>query len=184
VMTHEFGHAYGLDHTSVGASTMIPFIIGDTSQRTLELDDMAGNSDIYPESAARGLSPGAVDFGATTGSVTGTVVSGYNGSAIFGAHVEAINLAAPSTANTVSNISGELTLRNGQGDYSIHGLPPGNYAVRIVPLTGSTPSRVTRTSAARSTETPAAATSISTTASGRGAATTPTSTTSAGRSTT
>jgi len=136
VMTHEFGHAYGLDHTSVGNSTMIPFIIADTRQRTLELDDQAGNSTIYPESAARGLSPGAVDFEATTGTISGTVVSGYNGSAIFGAHVEAINLANPVPEGEVSAISGELTLRNGQGDFTIHGVPPGNYAVAIFPLDG------------------------------------------------
>jgi hypothetical protein len=133
VITHEFGHAYGLDHTSVANATMIPFIIGDTRQRTLELDDQAGNSTIYPESAARGLSPGAIDFGATTGTVSGTVVSGYNGSAIFGAHVEAINL---SDFSDISAISGELTLRNGLGEYTIHGLAPGSYAIEIVPLDG------------------------------------------------
>lgn len=136
VVTHEYGHYFGLDHTSVANATMIPFIIGDTRQRTLELDDQAGNSTIYPESAARGLSPGAVDFGATTGTITGTVVSGYNGSAIFGAHVEAINLSNPVPEAEVSAISGEITLRNGQGDFQIHGLPPGNYAVAIIPLDG------------------------------------------------
>jgi len=136
VITHEYGHYFGLDHTSIADATMIPFIIGDTRQRTLELDDRAGNSTIYPESAARGLSPGAVDFEATTGTVSGTVVSGYNGSAIFGAHVEALLVSSPTPANAISAISGELTVRNGQGEYTIHGLPPGDYAVRIVPLDG------------------------------------------------
>ena len=136
VITHEYGHYFGLDHTSVTGCTMIPFIQNDISQRTLELDDRAGISVIYPESAARGLSPDGVDFAATTGIISGTVVSGFNGSAIFGAHVEAINLAIPNAANSISNISGELTIRSGQGEYAIHGLPPGNYAVRIVPLDG------------------------------------------------
>ena len=136
VVTHEYGHYFGLDHTSIANATMIPFIIGDTRQRTLELDDRAGNSTIYPESAARGLSADGVDFAATTGTVTGTVVSGYNGSAIFGAHVEAFNLADPSPANEISAISGELTVRNGQGDFTIHGLPPGTYAIAIIPLDG------------------------------------------------
>ena len=136
VVTHEYGHYFGLDHTSIANATMIPFIIGDTRQRTLELDDRAGNSTIYPESEARGLSPGAVDFAASTGTISGTVVSGFNGSAIFGAHVEALLISDPGPANAISAISGELTVRNGQGEYEIHGLPPGDYAVRIVPLDG------------------------------------------------
>lgn len=133
VLTHEYGHYFGLDHTSVAGATMVPFISNDISQRTLELDDRAGISTIFPESAARGLSADGVDFLATTGTISGTVLSGYNGSAVFGAHVEAINL---SDFSDISAISGELTLRNGQGEYTIHGLPPGNYAVAIVPLDG------------------------------------------------
>ena len=136
VITHEYGHYFSLDHTSVLGATMIPFIQNNTTQRTLDLDDRAGNSTVYPESVARVLSADGVDFHATTGHISGTVVSGYNGSAIFGAHVEAINLAAPTPDNSISAISGELTLRNGQGDFTIYGLPPGNYAVRIVPLDG------------------------------------------------
>src|SRR5687767_6911852 len=132
VLTHEYGHYFSLDHTSILGSTMIPFISNNTTQRTLELDDRAGISDVYPDD---GLS-GGVDFHGTTGTISGTVLNGFNGSAIFGAHVEAINLAAPNAANSISSISGELTLRNGQGDYVIRGLPPGNYAVRIVPLDG------------------------------------------------
>jgi hypothetical protein len=135
-VTHEYGHYFGLDHSSVTGATMIPFISNDISQRSLELDDQAGISDIYPESAIRGLSADGVDFFATTGKISGTVLNGFNGSAIFGAHVEAYNLAAPDAAHSIANVSGELTLRNGQGDYVIRGLPPGNYAVRIVPMDG------------------------------------------------
>ena len=134
VVTHEYGHYFGLDHTSVAGATMVPFISNDISQRTLELDDRAGLSTIYPESAARGLSADGVDFFATTGKISGTVLNGFNGSAIFGAHVEAHNLSDPN--GEISAISGELTLRNGQGDFTIYGLPPGQYAVRIVPLDG------------------------------------------------
>lgn len=138
VVTHEYGHYFSLDHTSIANATMIPFILNDTSQRSLELDDRAGVSTVYPESASRpgGVTPGGVDFGATTGTISGTCVSGYTGAATFGAHVEAINLADPTPEASISAISGEMTLRNGQGDWMIHGLPPGNYAVAIVPLDG------------------------------------------------
>ncbi len=138
VMTHEYGHYLGLDHTSITGATMVPFVTQDISMRTIELDDRAGASTIYPESASRpgGLSPGGIDFAATTGTVTGTVLSGFNGSAVFGAHVEAFLLTAPTPENQISAISGELTLRNGQGDFTIHGLPPGPYAIAIVPLDG------------------------------------------------
>lgn len=126
VLTHEYGHYFSLDHTSVTGATMIPFIQNNTSQRTLELDDRAGNSTVYPEPSF--LS----DFGTISGSIT----SGFTGAAVFGGHVEAWNLAAPTAANSISAISGELTLRNGTGEYTIHGLPPGQYAVRVVPLDG------------------------------------------------
>jgi hypothetical protein len=126
VITHELGHAFGLDHTSILGGTMIPFIQNDISQRSLELDDRAGNSTIYPEASF--LS----DFGTISGSIT----NGFSGAATFGAHVEAILISDPSPANAISAISGELTLRNGTGEYMIHGLPPGSYAVRIVPLDG------------------------------------------------
>ncbi len=126
VACHEWGHYFSLDHTSVLGATMIPFIQNNTSQRTLELDDRAGNSTVYPEA----------NFATDFGTVSGTVVSGFNGSATFGAHVEAILLSAPTPANSISAISGELTLRNGLGEYTIYGLPPGDYAIRIVPLDG------------------------------------------------
>src|SRR5262249_23591881 len=75
-------------------------------------------------------------FGTSTGTISGTVVNGFNGSAIFGAHVEAYLLSNPDAAHSISAISGELTVRNGQGEDTIHGLPPGDYAVPIVPMDG------------------------------------------------
>src|SRR5574341_2659956 len=44
VITHEYGHYFSLDHTSVLGATMIPFIQNNTSQRSLDLDDRAGLS--------------------------------------------------------------------------------------------------------------------------------------------
>ena len=126
VATHEYGHYFSLDHTSVLGCTMIPFIQNNTSQRSLELDDRQGNAKVYPEA----------NFATDFGTISGTVTNGFTGAAIFGAHVEALLLPAGNPANTISNLSGELTLRNGQGEWTIYGLPPGDYAIRIVPLDG------------------------------------------------
>ncbi len=48
-VTHELGHAFGLDHSSVVDSTMY-FMAdrGDTYMRTLEADDIEGITTIYP----------------------------------------------------------------------------------------------------------------------------------------
>ena len=126
VITHEFGHAFGLDHTSVTGCTMIPFIQNNTSQRSLELDDRVGNATIYPEAS----------FLANTGTISGSITSGFSGAAVFGAHVEAFDANNVDFAHSISAISGELTLRNGTGEYTLHGLYPGDWYVRIVPLDG------------------------------------------------
>lgn len=48
VATHEFGHAVGLGHSSVGASTMYPSVAAcDFSKSSLDSDDKAGYSAIY-----------------------------------------------------------------------------------------------------------------------------------------
>jgi len=48
VSVHEFGHAYGLGHTSVSAATMYPSVAScDFSKSSLETDDRSGYSAIY-----------------------------------------------------------------------------------------------------------------------------------------
>jgi len=49
VLTHEFGHFAGLNHSTVAGATMTPGYSGcSTTQRTLEPDDIAGIEVLYP----------------------------------------------------------------------------------------------------------------------------------------
>ena len=92
----------------------IAFGRGNTLDRQLQPDDIAGVSVLYPSSS----------FTATTGHVRGRVRR--NGVGIFGAHVVAFN---PSTGALV----GGFTL-NTDGEFDIGGLSPGAYIVRAEPL--------------------------------------------------
>jgi hypothetical protein len=61
VAVHEFGHALGLGHSEVAATTMEPAMPGycDTSQLTLEADDISGIRSLYPptSSSSSGQAP-------------------------------------------------------------------------------------------------------------------------------
>jgi hypothetical protein len=54
VAIHEFGHALGLAHSGVGGATMQPSMPGycDTSQLTLEPDDISGILTLYPPTSS------------------------------------------------------------------------------------------------------------------------------------
>ena len=56
VTIHEFGHALGLGHSEVANTTMEPAMPGycDTSQLTLEADDISGIRSLYPPTASSG----------------------------------------------------------------------------------------------------------------------------------
>jgi hypothetical protein len=130
IALHEIGHLSGLGHSALGEtelgdqgrkvisaeSVMFPiaFSPGTVSDRTLRADDVAGISDLYP----------AGNFKTSTGSISGSVT--LNGQGIIGAHVVAFN---PSSGALV----GGFTL-NDQGQFSIAGLRPGPYVLRIEPL--------------------------------------------------
>ena len=109
VATHEAGHAYGLDHSTVNKSTLI--YMAFSGQFKLGNDDISALNSIYPNSSSRG-------------SITG-VVKGLNGG-IFGAQVSAINL---STGNVEAGV---LTQDN--GSFRLGDIPAGNYAIFMEPL--------------------------------------------------
>ncbi|TAK17200.1 MAG: carboxypeptidase regulatory-like domain-containing protein [Acidobacteria bacterium] len=130
-LTHEIGHLLGLGHSLLGETVLRPeggrrvtskrsvmfpiaYLVGTTLDRTLQDDDIAGVSDTYPTGK----------FLNSTGSVAGRVT--LDGAGVFGAHVIAVNTK---TGQTV----GAFTL-NSQGQFTMDGLEPGIYVLRVEPI--------------------------------------------------
>ena len=79
VACHEYGHALGLAHTSVGAATMFsPVANGDVSLRSIEADDIAGVQAIYGVMASTKPTITDVTVIGTLITVTGTNFSPSN----------------------------------------------------------------------------------------------------------
>jgi hypothetical protein len=82
VMTHEYGHALGLGHSTVGGTTMWPSVSsGSTATRSIEADDIAGVQAIYgvksatkPTITATVASAGTLTIHGTNFSPTGNTV--------------------------------------------------------------------------------------------------------------
>jgi len=126
VLTHEIGHFGGLDHSAVGvmqtrnqvrellagSAVMWPFAFprGSVIGRTLTVDDTTAFSVTYPDGG----------FTAATGALAGRVTK--NGRGLLAVSVIAFN---PFTGETV----GQFT--NSTGNYTISGLRPGPYIVRV-----------------------------------------------------
>jgi hypothetical protein len=131
VATHEIGHFLGLGHSALGETEALPsgrrrvlassavmfpisFGTNNTADRELQPDDIAGVSDIYPES----------NYRAQTGAARGRVSK--NGAPVFGAHVVAFN---PTTGHLIAGFT-----INTDGEFEIAGLTPGPHVIRVEPL--------------------------------------------------
>lgn len=131
VALHEIGHFVGLGHSALGeteirpeggrrvlasGAVMFPISLGRgiTKDRTLQPDDIAGVSDLYPDGGFRDR----------TGAIGGRVVR--NGNGVTGAHIVAFD---PKTGNLI----GGFSLGQG-GSFQIAGLSPGAHVVRVEPL--------------------------------------------------
>lgn len=131
IAVHEIGHFLGLGHSALGETEMRPeggrrvlgsgsvmfpiaFGRGNTLDRELQPDDVAGVSDLYPDGG----------FRQRTGVARGRVLRDGNG--VLGAHVVAFN---PKTGALV----GGFTL-NRDGEFQIAGLSPGPHVIRVEPL--------------------------------------------------
>ena len=153
VMVHEFGHWTNLAHTVVNGQiflagdtsgptpfntfgspptievieTMYPFYFGPGSgTQTLEADDIAMVSTLYPES----------NFFDNSGTIAGTIFAPNGSTRLTGVNVIVRNVADP-FEDAVSAISSDFTDSTSQADpvvgtYTINGLTPGaDYAVFV-----------------------------------------------------
>lgn len=130
-MTHEIGHFLGLGHSQIAMhadfATMYPIVIKAT-QQTLDPDDISAISVLYP----------ATNYLAGVGSISGTVKRPA-GTNLSGVNVVAVNT---STGDAYSGVvdyfsggkSGFDSPPAATGSYTISGLPPGSYYVRIEPV--------------------------------------------------
>ncbi|MBI2149404.1 MAG: matrixin family metalloprotease, partial [Acidobacteria bacterium] len=114
VAIHEIGHFLGLDHAGLISSAMVPFAsLSQLDQRTLEYDDIAGVTDLYPAASAA----------TAVGVIQGTILAGTT--PVFGAHVVAVDSGGTALVSTLSQPT---------GSYTINFLPPGVYRVYAEPL--------------------------------------------------
>jgi hypothetical protein len=131
VATHEIGHFLGLGHSAIGETELRPDLTrrvlatgavmfpislgrGQVADRTLQPDDVAGASELYPTDA----------FTERTGVITGRVR--LDGRGVFGAHVVAFS---PSSGSLIGGFA-----LGADGEFRIGGLAPGAHVLRVEPL--------------------------------------------------
>jgi hypothetical protein len=114
ILTHEVGHFIGLDHSPVVSGTMWPYV-SQTQwlHRSLSQDDEAGAI--------------AIATGSGQTKVTGTIRKPGSTSGLAGAIVSASLTDGRFIASTTTNSNGNFTLR---------GMPAGDYYIHIDPLEG------------------------------------------------
>lgn len=113
LVEHEFGHLLGLDHSAVLSSVMYPYV-GRSGSTALDSDDKIAMATVYP---VRDPGPGATLEGRVFG----------DGGGIFAAQVVAVNERGEPVATGLTRESGE---------FSLGGVPAGNYRIYAEPLDG------------------------------------------------
>jgi hypothetical protein len=146
IATHEIGHCLGLDHSAITGrfssttglevsgfssgdftyqATMYPYGTRTIQGRSLSQDDASGISFIYPNSTLT----------STTGTIAGRVLDGGTFAPVKGAHVVAVSTAAPDVP--IAGALSDVQAGGPGGEYTIVGLAPGSYYIRIEPLVGT-----------------------------------------------
>jgi Matrixin len=113
-LVHEFGHTLGLQHTFTSATMSTAITRATTRGAPLAADDVTGISLLYP----------AGGYAASTGSISGQVIS-----AASGVGVNLASVVALSTSGVA--VSG---MTRPDGTYQIDGIPPGQYYIYAHPL--------------------------------------------------
>jgi uncharacterized protein (TIGR03437 family) len=114
ILTHELGHALGSNHTNILSATMFwSTPTQETHQRTLDADDIAFVSTLYPAAGGTG-------YGTLSGVTT------VSGAPLLGGALTAVD---PFTGITIGGISSVS-----DGSFSIQ-VPPGNYFLYVEPAT-------------------------------------------------
>ena len=118
VMTHEFGHAFGIGHSNVSSATMYPTIkYCSTIMRSLDPDDIAGIEALYPGgTGGGGGGTGGGGGGETTNTAPTINVSSPASGAAF-AEGTAINFSGSASDNEQGDIGSSIvwiSSRDGQ----------------------------------------------------------------------
>ncbi|MGK5083738.1 carboxypeptidase regulatory-like domain-containing protein, partial [Bdellovibrionota bacterium FG-1] len=111
VLSHEFGHAYGLSHSGGLQSTML--YMESPEQAHLSCDEQIAIHALYPDTHA-----------GNRGAITGQVVSDA-GKGVLGAHVLAISRQRGTVLAT--------GLTDSSGHFQINALEPGDYFLMVEP---------------------------------------------------
>lgn len=110
VGTHELGHLLGLDHTGWAGASMYPYVDPTTIlHRSLSLDEVRGLRHAYPAGV----------FSKITGSV-----ERQDGTDVKGAHVVVRDATGRTAGATITNTSGNFSLRSlTAGDWTVYATP-------------------------------------------------------------
>jgi hypothetical protein len=117
ILSHELGHALGLDHSPIPSATMWPYSNeGDTYGRSPSPDDLTGVRALYD-----------LDTDPGSGAIAGQVLTTAD-APVFGAHV---------TATDADGITRVGAITDWDGNFTIPSLPARSYRVHAVPLAGA-----------------------------------------------
>ena len=135
-ITHEIGHFLGLAHPQNSMRgdypTMYPVIFSPSQQMTLSPDDTSAIAILYPASG----------FLNSVGTISGTVKT-PSGTNLSGVSVIAVDSATGASYSSVvdyysgNDSNGFTSKPTVDGSYTIKGLPPATYYVRMEPVNSS-----------------------------------------------